>query len=165
MYSQKGSSFTLMKCSFTDRTVITRSVTTLEKRYLFPHVSRPSDFPMPGTQNGNGSFSTCCSRNFVLHLFRAAWPQIWDYKTKFSLGQSSPCKGVPPGQVQRTSSVCNLLPFSLITGEKWHRQRQKNPWVADPQFLWEFCVFPCHLKTRNNSITQKSDDSLYIKYW
>lgn len=112
MYSQKGSSFTLMKCSFTDRTLITRSVTTLEKRYLFPHVSRPSDCPMPGTQNGNGSFSTCCSRNFVLHLFRAAWPQIWDYKTKFSLGQSSPCKGVPPGQVQR--NLLSLQPAPLF---------------------------------------------------
>lgn len=97
MCGQKGSSFTLVKYSFTDSTVITRPVTILQKRYLFPHVPHLT-FPW---QNGNGSFSTCWSRNFVLHRFRAAWPQIWDCKTKISLGQRSPCKGLTAGQVLR----------------------------------------------------------------
>lgn len=72
MYGQKGNSFTLLKCSFTDSTVIAKSVTVLEKIYLFSHVPQTSGFSMPGTQNGNGSFSTCCSRKFALHLYRAA---------------------------------------------------------------------------------------------
>lgn len=140
MYGQKGNSFTLPKCSFTDSTVITKSVTVLEKIYLFAHVPQTSDFSMPGTQNGNGSFSTCCSRNSALHLYRAAWPKIWDQETKLSLGQSSQCKGVTPGQHWETfpTATSSLFPSSL-GGDKWHRQ--KNTWVPDPQFLWELCVF------------------------
>lgn len=140
MYGQKGSSFTLVKCSFTDSTVITRSITILEKRYLFLHVPQPSDFSMPGTWSGNGSFSTCSSRNFVLNLFRAAWPQIWDYKTK---QQSSMCREWHQDRYWEPPQPATcLFPFSLITGDKWHRQTQKNPWVAEPQLLWEICVFP-----------------------
>lgn len=163
MYGQKGSSFTLVKCSFTDSTVITRSITILEKRYLFSHVPQPSDFSMPGTWSGNGSFSTCSSRNFVLNLFRAAWPQIWDYKTK---QQSSTCKGVTPGQVLRISSACNL--FVPLLPHHWGQVTQTD--TEKPLGSWasiavgNLCV-SCHLKTRNNSISQKSDDSLYIKYW
>lgn len=119
----------------------------LRKRYLFSHVPQPSDFSMPGAQKGNGSFSTCCSRNFVLHLYRAAWPQIWDHETKISLGQSSQCKGVTPGQALR--NLLSLQPVPLFP-HHWgqgHRQRDRK---ALGYLTLSFCGnFVCFLSSEN----------------
>lgn len=136
--------------------------------YLFSHTPQPSDLYMLGTPNADGSPSACSRRNFALHPQQSrSITNLWDDKTELSLGRSSQCKGADTRtRSEKPSQLGTSPPFPTSL---WARDIDREPekylgtWpLISVRALW--VSLTCHMKIRNNSTTQKSDDSAYNKY-